>query len=177
MKSLLNNQEQEEQSRQQLKQNCRQTLKELSPKVNLVLEEQGYDPEPINSLEFKHLREGLIQLKLEQYEQKRILLSGNSNVVENPEGIEPVESVSTSVQLDSVKDNSLSLSVLCKNFLQSRQEMGTTPRTIYDYQTTTNLLLEIVGDIPIDTLGHSHGREFVQILKKLPKNRKKEVSQ
>ncbi|MAG85755.1 hypothetical protein CMK10_16520 [Candidatus Poribacteria bacterium] len=177
MKSLLNNQEQEEQSRQQLKQNCRQTLKELSPKVNLVLEEQGYDPEPINSLEFKHLREGLIQLKLEQYEQKRILLSGNSNVVENPEGIEPVESVSTSVQLDSVKDNSLSLSVLCKSFIQSRRDRGSTPQTIIDCQNSTDLLLEIVGKIPVNTLDYSHGREFVQILKKLPKNRKKEVSQ
>ena len=123
-------------------------MKELNPKVNLVLEEQGYDPEPINSLEFKQLREGLIQLKLEQFEQKRILLSGNSNVVENSEGMEPVESVSTSVQLDSLEDNSLSLSVLCESFIQSRQEMDTTPRTIYDYQVVTNLLLETIGDIP-----------------------------
>jgi integrase len=86
--------------------------------------------------------------------------------------MEPVESVSTSVQLDSLEDNSLTLSVLCENFIQSRQEMGTTPRTIYDYQTTTNLLLETIGDIPVNTLGHLHGREFVQTLKKLPKNRK-----
>ena len=172
LKSLLNNQEQEEQFKQNLKQNYRQTLKELNPKVNLVLEEQGYDPEPINSLEFKQLREGLIQLKLEQFEQKRILLNGNSNVVENSEGIEPVESVSTSVQLNSVKDNSLSLSVLCKNFLQSRVDRGSTPLTITDYQNSTNLLLETIGDIPVNTLGHSHGREFVQTLKKLPKNRK-----
>ena len=78
LKSLLNNQEQEEQFKQNLKQNYRQTLKELNPKVNLVLEEQGYDPEPINSLEFKQLREGLIQLKLEQYEQKRIFTEWES---------------------------------------------------------------------------------------------------
>ena len=35
LKSLLNNQEQEEQFKQNLKQNYRQTLKELTPKVNL----------------------------------------------------------------------------------------------------------------------------------------------
>ena len=173
LKSLLNNQEQEEQFRQNLKQNYRQTLKELNPKVNQILEEQGYGPEPINSLEFKQLREGLIQLKLEQYEQKRILLSGNPNVVENSEGMEPVESVSTSVQLDSVEDNSLSLSVLCKNFIQSRVDRGSTPQTIMDCQNSADLLLEVVGDLPVNTLDHSHGREFVQTLKKLPKNRKK----
>ena len=172
LKSILKNEEQEEQFRQDLKQNYRQTLKELNPKVNQILEEQGYGPEPINSLEFKQLREGLIQLKLEQYEQKRILLSGNPNVVENSEGMEPVESVSTSVQLDSVEDNSLSLSVLCKNFIQSRVDRGSTPQTIMDCQNSADLLLEVVGDLPVNTLDHSHGREFVQTLKKLPKNRK-----
>ena len=39
LKSLLNNQEQEEQFRQDLKQDYRQTLKELNPKVNQALEE------------------------------------------------------------------------------------------------------------------------------------------
>ena len=38
LKSLLNNQEQEEQFRQNLKQNYRQTLKELNPKVNQILD-------------------------------------------------------------------------------------------------------------------------------------------
>ncbi|MDP7281875.1 MAG: hypothetical protein QGG39_18595, partial [Candidatus Poribacteria bacterium] len=57
LKSILNNQEQEDQFRQQLKQNYRQTLKELNPKVNQVLDQQGYDPVAVDSLEFKQLRE------------------------------------------------------------------------------------------------------------------------
>ena len=51
LKSLLNNQEQEEQFKQDLKQNYRQTLKELNPKINQVLEEQGYDTVLMDSLE------------------------------------------------------------------------------------------------------------------------------
>ena len=81
LKSILNNQEQEDQFRQQLKQNYRQTLKELNPKVNQVLDQQGYDPVSVDSLEFKQLREELIQLKLDQFEQKRVLLSEETNNV------------------------------------------------------------------------------------------------
>ena len=50
--------------------------------MNQVLEEQGYDPEPVDPLEFKQLREELTQLKLGQFEQKRILLSGEPDNVE-----------------------------------------------------------------------------------------------
>ena len=66
LKSILNNQEQEDQFRGKLKQDYRQTLKEINPKVHQVLEEQGYDPVKVDSLEFKQLREQLIQLKLDQ---------------------------------------------------------------------------------------------------------------
>ena len=50
--------------------------------MNQVLEEQGYDPEPVDPLEFKQLREELTQLKLGQFEQKRILLSAEPDNVE-----------------------------------------------------------------------------------------------
>ena len=51
-------------------------------------------------------------------------------------------------------------------------DRGSPPLTIMDCQNSTDLLLETIGDIPVNTLGHLHGREFVQTLKKLPKNRK-----
>ena len=98
LKSILNNQEQEDQFRQQLKQNYRQTLKELNPKVNQVLDQQGYDPVAVDSLEFKQLREELIQLKLDQFEQKRVLLSEETDNVENSVELETRESVSIPVK-------------------------------------------------------------------------------
>ena len=51
LNSILKNEEQEEQFRQDLKQNYRQTLKELNPKINQVLEEQGYETVLMDSLE------------------------------------------------------------------------------------------------------------------------------
>ena len=64
MKSILKNEEQEEQFRQELKQDYQKTLKEFNPKVKEVLEENGFDQVPVDSLEFKQLREELIQFVL-----------------------------------------------------------------------------------------------------------------
>jgi integrase len=150
-----------------LKQDYRQTLKEINPKVHQVLEEQGYDLVKVDSLEFKQLREELIQLKLDQFEQKRVLLMGEPDPVETVDS-EPIPSV---INQDSVE--SIKLSKLCDRFITSREEMGTTPQTISDYMYSTELLLDTLTDIPISGLGHQHGRELVQVLKKLPKNRKK----
>ncbi|MDP6960260.1 MAG: site-specific integrase [Dehalococcoidia bacterium] len=172
LKSILNNQEQEDQFRQQLKQNYRQTLKELNPKVNQVLDQQGYDPVTVDSLEFKQLREELIQLKLDQFEQKRVLLSEETNNVGGSVELETRESVSNPVKQEPTEDGSILLSDLCDRFIKSRAERDITPRTLIDCQNSTNLLLEVVGDIPVDSLAHSDGRELVQTLKKLPKNRK-----
>ena len=151
-----------------MKQDYRQTLKEINPKVHQVLEEQGYDPVKVDSLEFKQLREELIQLKLDQFEQKRVLLTGEPDSVETVDS-QPVPSVTT------IQDNpdSIKLSELCDRFITSREEMGTTSQTISDYIYSTELLLDVLTDIPISSLGHQHGRELVQVLKKLPKNRNK----
>ncbi|HCK16456.1 TPA: hypothetical protein DHW51_20185, partial [Candidatus Poribacteria bacterium] len=53
LKSILNNQEQEEQFRQNLKQDYQKTLKEFNPKVAEVLKEHGFDHVAVDSLEFK----------------------------------------------------------------------------------------------------------------------------
>ncbi len=172
LKSILNNQEQEDQFKDKLKQDYRQTLKEINPKVHQVLEEQGYDPVKVDSLEFKQLREELIQLKLDQFEQKRVLLTREPNSVETVDS-QPVPSVTT------IQDNpdSIKLSELCDRFITSREEMGTTSQTISDYIYSTELLLDVLTDILISSLGHQHGRELVQVLKKLPKNRNKYPNQ
>jgi len=174
LKSILNNQEQEDHFRDKLKQDYRQTLKEINPKVHQVLKKQGYDPVKVDSLEFKQLREELIQLRLDQFEQKRVLLTGKPNSVETVDS-EPIPSVTTIHIQDNL--DSIKLSELCDSFITSREEMGTTPKTISDYIYSTELLLDVLTDIPISDLGHQHGRELVQVLKKLPKNRNKYPNQ
>ncbi|HIB90291.1 TPA: hypothetical protein EYO57_24420, partial [Candidatus Poribacteria bacterium] len=51
LKSILKNEEQEEQFRQELKQDYQKTLKEFNSKVKEVLEENGFDQVPVDSLE------------------------------------------------------------------------------------------------------------------------------
>ena len=67
LKSILKNEEQEEQFQRELKQDYQKTLKEFNPKVKEVLEENGFDQVPVDSLEFKQLREELILLRLKQH--------------------------------------------------------------------------------------------------------------
>jgi len=62
---------------------------------------------------------------------------------------------------------------LYDKFIESRLDRGFCTKTINDYQDSNNLLLEAFGDIPIDFLTHQHGRDYVQLLKRLPANRKK----
>ena len=50
--------------------------------------------------------------------------------------------------------NSLTLSELSKLFLESRVGGGYAEKTILDYQDTHRLLLEVSGDIPVESLTH-----------------------
>ena len=140
----------------------------MNPKVNQVLEEHGYDPEPI----VQTIKERIDPVKLDQFEQKQFLLSEETDNVENSVELETRESVSNPVKQEPTEDGSILLSDLCNRFIKSREESAITPRTLIDCQNSTNLLLEIVGDIPVSSLSHSDGRELVQTLKKLPKTRK-----
>ena len=140
----------------------------MNPKVNQVLEEHGYDPEPI----VQTIKERIDPVKLDQFEQKQFLLSEETDNVENSVELETRESVSIPVKQEPTEDSSILLSDFCDRFIKSREERGITPRTLIDCQDSTNLLLEVVGDIPVHSLSHSDGRELVQTLKKLSKNRK-----
>ena len=67
----------------------------------------------------------------------------------------------------------ISLLELSNKFIKSRQDRGYSQKTIVDYINSNNLLLEAFGDIPINSLTHQHGRNYVELLKHLPSNRKK----
>ena len=67
----------------------------------------------------------------------------------------------------------ITLSELSELFLQSRIDRSFGAKTINDYQDSNKLLLEVFGDVPIDSLKHQHGRDYVDILRQLPSNRTK----
>ena len=66
----------------------------MNPKVNQVLEEHGYDPEPI----VQTIKERIDPVKLDQFEQKQFLLSEETDNVENSVELETRESVSIPVK-------------------------------------------------------------------------------
>ena len=67
----------------------------------------------------------------------------------------------------------ISLVELCHKFIESRLDRNFSEKTLNDYQDSNNLLLESFSNVPIDTLIHQYGRDYVQLLKRLPENRKK----
>ena len=67
----------------------------------------------------------------------------------------------------------ISLVELCHKFIESRLDRNFSEKTLNDYQDSNNLLLESFSNVPIETLIHQYGRDYVQLLKRLPENRKK----
>lgn len=68
---------------------------------------------------------------------------------------------------------SISLAELSSNYLQSKQEAGLPSKTINGYKDSHKLMLEILGNKPIDEINHADGRKMVDVLKQLPANRSK----
>ncbi len=173
-KSLAKNEEQEEKFLQDLKTDYQQTLKQFKPKVREVLEEHGFPNVAVDSVEFKHLRDELIELRLTRHEMKRVMLEEKQRQDSGSTLQRPIQTIINQVpiQIESTT-NSLTLSELSKLFLETRVGGGYAEKTILDYQDTHRLLLEVLGDIPVDSLTHEHGRTLVQVLRKLPSNRNK----
>ena len=170
-KSLAKNEEQEEKFLQDLKTSYQQTLKQFNPKVREVLEEHGFPKVAVDSVEFKHLRDELIELRLTRHEMKRVMLEQKQRQDSGSTLQRPTQIVINQVptQIESTT-NFLTLSELSKLFLESRVGGGYAEKTILDYQDTHRLLLEVLGDIPVEYLTHEYGRTLVQVFRKLPSN-------
>ena len=70
----------------------------------------------------------------------------------------------------------ISLSQLSTKFLNAKNEAGYPSKTINGYHDTHKLAISVLGDVAIDSLTHEDGRNFVEVLKKLPVNRSKSYS-
>ena len=75
--------------------------------------------------------------------------------------------------LSIIEHSRISLVEFCDKFIESRPDRDFSARTINDSKDSNNFLLEAFGDIPIDSLSHQNGRDYVDLLKHLPANRKK----
>ena len=79
----------------------------------------------------------------------------------------------SSIKEDTELTSSISLSELSTKFLNSKTEANYPEKTVNSYNDTHKLAIEVLGNVPIDSLTHEDGRDFVEVLKKLPVNRSK----
>ena len=87
--------------------------------------------------------------------------------------IENKTSEVSSIKEETELTNSISLSDLSTKFLNSKTEANYPEKTVNSYNDTLNLAIEVLGNVSIDSLTHEDGRDFVEVLKKLPVNRSK----
>ena len=79
----------------------------------------------------------------------------------------------SSIKEETEFTSSISLSELSTKFLNSKTEANYPEKTVNSYNDTHKLAIEVLGNVPIDSLTHEDGRDFVEVLKKLPVNRSK----
>tara|TARA_B100000745_G_scaffold199563_1_gene131609 strand:- start:64 stop:1398 length:1335 start_codon:yes stop_codon:yes gene_type:complete len=105
---------------------------------------------------------------------KDILRSELANLVQPiSKLIENKTSEVSSIKEETEFTSSISLSELSTKFLNSKTEANYPEKTVNSYNDTHKLAIEVLGNVPIDSLTHEDGRDFVEVLKKLPVNRSK----
>ncbi len=65
------------------------------------------------------------------------------------------------------------LSDVFPKYLDRRRKSGINERSLEDYQTTNRLLIEVIGDKPVDRISKDDANYFVETIMQLPPNRNK----
>ena len=100
------------------------------------MEENGFDQVPVDSLEFKQLREELILLRLKQHMLKWLSLNDKSAEVETQVELQSPSS-SSELTIQSL-EGSISLPELCDRFVEVKTEQGLTQMVINEYMNLSH---------------------------------------
>lgn len=140
-----------------------------------LLKESGANVDHLdeNNASFAKLCEGLLSAELRGLDYHRERLSGTASVdLEQAfdgvmgKGVPVVQSIS-----EPEEEPSILLSELWKQYQAEYRKAGRwSPSTIKKYQPQIRTLLQVVGDIPINTISSPKMREYRQILDNLPPN-------
>ena len=165
--------------------------------MSKILQSNGFKIDK-KSLEFKTLRKRVIELKLLRYSHKKDYVSGkntdlnkfleecdrnfnlgilNQNVGEKLTPVienyapEPYLVKSNDVVVE-VEETFL-ISKLIDDYIESTErQKELREKTLIEYRNTLDLMVEIIGDLPINQLSQKHGRLLSSSLEKLPPRRK-----
>ena len=135
------------------------------------------------SLHLHHLTQHLYDQIRHNSDQLKITVDQLKQILKSELAKFDVSPIVDQLDVDSAEDSnqsttntsadSITLSELSELFLKSRINRGFGDKTLKDYQDSNKLLLEAFGEIPIDSLKHQHGRDYIDILRQLPSNRTK----
>ena len=119
-----------------------------------------------------HLRNTIDQIK-EKLRSELVQLNPAITRNSKPEETNPSNNQKPTENSIIPASSAISLSQLSSKFITAKNEAGYPSKTINGYNDTHKLAIEVLGNVPIDSLTHEDGRDFVEVLKKLPVNRSK----
>ena len=94
-------------------------------------------------------------------------------VIENyaPEPIQPYL-VETKVEVNEKVETILISKLIDEYIEETERQKGLREKTIVEYKSVLLMMVEVIGDVPINELSQKHGRLFSSTLEKLPPRRK-----
>ena len=161
--------------------------------ITKILKSEGFKIDK-KTLEFKTFRKRLIELKLIRFRHKKEYVSNKnrdlSRFVEECDfqfnlGIldkdiaQQIEKHTDEKSVVQVKDeqveeeNTFMISQLMNEYVETiKRQKDLREKTLQTYQSSLDLFLEVIGDLPINILSQKHGRKFSRTLEQLPPRRR-----
>jgi len=177
----------------QFKRSIEDERKKVEDKVDRemskILKSNGFKIDK-KSLEFKTLRKRVIELKLLRYSHKKDFVSGkntdlneflgecdrrfNLGITKEKVAPEPIQPylVKSNDEVEEEEETFL-ISKLIDDYIESTErQKELREKTLIEYKNNLDLMVEIIGDFPINQLSHKSGRLLSSSLEKLPPRRK-----
>ena len=195
LQSLQHITKEETQFKRTLEDERKKIENKVDREMSKILKSNGFEVDK-KSLEFKTLRKRVIELKLLRFSHKKDFVSGKqtdlNKFLEECDnkfrlGISFEEVMdkknafarNTHLQPEPPKDEVVEvvethlISKLIDEYIESTErQKELREKTLIEYKNNLDLMVEIIGDFPINQLSHKHGRLLSATLEKLPPRRK-----
>jgi len=199
--SLQHITKEEEQFKRTLEDERKKIEGKVDREMTKILKSNGFKIDK-KSLEFKTLRKRVIELKLLRYKHKKDYVSGKNTdlnkflnecdikfnlgvsfentlttEMELQEKLQQSESILgsrilRSDEVDELEENYL-ISKLIDEYLEEiKRQKDLREKTIVEYRSVLEMMVEIIGDLQINQLSQKHGRLFSSTIEKLPPRRR-----
>ena len=154
----------------------------LEKSINKLLKKNGINHTAKGSIEYRKLCAEVHKVEIQLLPLEKRHMQGDFSYKQELPAIfpdvfkKPAEQISQTSQSGAhnavEKDTSL-LSEVIQNYVAENEKGNWTEKTKQENESSLNLFLEVMGDVPIKTLNRRQISEFKAVLQKLPPNRNK----